>query len=351
MFNGCSFQTCIYGTFKSHKSRNHTPHTLKDFKPEILKTTAFQSLASSDQLLDYQEEEEQGVDEELSCEVLSPEQSTDAIEQLLATTLLQLEYLVHVPVIAVDSFLQELNYIISSASATVSSRVVKDILKQNQVQFEDSLVKDIITALSSSNPVCRAIEKGGCLSTHHRRLKYYKEKFSVVEPVTYLLGKKANFQYVPILKLLQQVLNCKSILDTVLAHYQGKKEFLPGPSQEFKSPEDGKFFTENGLLNADQITISVRLYVDEFEVCNPLGTSRKVHKLCGVYWVLGNLPPGSQSALSSIYLAALFKSVDGKEYGYERVLEPLLQDLQILKLMVYLFLCWATLLKVQCSAL
>lgn len=35
MFEGCSFQTNIYGTFHSHKNRKHCPHTLKYFKSHI----------------------------------------------------------------------------------------------------------------------------------------------------------------------------------------------------------------------------------------------------------------------------------------------------------------------------
>lgn len=46
---------------------------------------------------------------------------------------------------------------------------------------------------------------------------------------------------------------------------------------------------------------------------------------------MGNLPPGSHSKLTSIYLATLCKSDDVKTYGYENVLEPLLQDLSILE--------------------
>lgn len=63
-------------------------------------------------------------------------------------------------------------------------------------------------------------------------------------------------------------------------------------------------------------------------MCNPLDTSRKKHKLCAVYWVLANLP---HSALSSIYLAVLCKSNDVKTYGYDKVSEPLLRDLQTLE--------------------
>lgn len=69
------------------------------------------------------------------------------------------------------------------------------------------------------------------------------------------------------------------------------------------------------------------LYVDDFEMCNPLGTSRKKHKICAVYWNLSNLPAGSHSSLSAIHLALLCKVDDVKTYGYERVLKPLLRDL------------------------
>ena len=68
-----------------------------------------------------------------------------------------------------------------------------------------------------------------------------------------------------------------------------------------------------------------------FEVCNPLGTSRKKHKLCAIYWVIANLPVKYRSSLSSIYLALLCKSVDAKTFGYDRIVEPLLRDLQLLE--------------------
>ncbi len=75
----------------------------------------------------------------------------------------------------------------------------------------------------------------------------------------------------------------------------------------------------------------LNLYVDEFDICNPLGTSRKKHKICAVYWNLSNLPPDSHSSLSSIYLALLCRAEDVRSYGYEKVLEPFLQDLVILE--------------------
>ena len=57
MFVGCTFQTNIYGTFKSHKSRRHTPHSLTDFIPGIVLTTTLASASVHDSSADCLDEE------------------------------------------------------------------------------------------------------------------------------------------------------------------------------------------------------------------------------------------------------------------------------------------------------
>ena len=56
MFVGCKFQTCIYGAFKSDKSRRHTPHTVTYFIPGIVTTTTLVLLLLLGSSADYQEE-------------------------------------------------------------------------------------------------------------------------------------------------------------------------------------------------------------------------------------------------------------------------------------------------------
>ncbi len=80
----------------------------------------------------------------------------------------------------------------------------------------------------------------------------------------------------------------------------------------------------------EEFKISLLFYIDDFELCNPIGTSRKKHKLCGVYWILNNLQ-GCSSTLSSIYLAVLCKTEHVKSYGHSTILEPLLQELVTLE--------------------
>lgn len=51
----------------------------------------------------------------------------------------------------------------------------------------------------------------------------------------------------------------------------------------------------------------------------PLGTSNKKHKMSAVYWVIANV--------ASNYRSTLHSASDLKEYGYAKILHPLIQDL------------------------
>ena len=58
---------------------------------------------------------------------------------------------------------------------------------------------------------------------------------------------------------------------------------------ENKTHVDGVYLRVNGLLTSDEFTIVIGLYIDDLEVANPLGTSKKKHKMCAVYWVIANM--------------------------------------------------------------
>ncbi|RXN05340.1 hypothetical protein ROHU_033485 [Labeo rohita] len=102
-------------------------------------------------------------------------------------------------------------------------------------------------------------------------------------------------------------------------------------SGHFESFQDGSYFKENRLLGDKDLAISLGLYVDEFELCNPLGTSRKIHKIVAMYWMVLNLPSKYRSSLHSIQLAALGKSDDVRFFGYEKFLDPLMKDVKCLE--------------------
>ena len=104
------------------------------------------------------------------------------------------------------------------------------------------------------------------------------------------------------------------VVDRVVENHKAQQTNRQHTEQPtYKSSQDGSHFQENSFLSGDELRILITLYVDDFEICNPLDTSRRKHTLCGIYWTLSNLPPGSHSSLSSIYLAVLCKSDDGEK--------------------------------------
>lgn len=201
-----------------------------------------------------------------------------------------------------------------------------DIFQKHKLQVDRPVIDEIISSLYSGNQLNKAIERGGHLSSAFKRKEYYKAKFNVVEPIEYILDakKKKTFQYVPILKSLQVLLSRKDIVDKLISNHKKQRETETAKKKLCTDLiKDGLYCKENSLLSGEDLGLSVTLYSDDFEVCNPLGTSHKTHKLCSVYWVLSNLPPESHSSLSSIFLTILCKTDNVKSFGYEKVFEPL----------------------------
>lgn len=84
--------------------------------------------------------------------------------------------LVNVPGTAIDEFLQEVYYLLTSASVPVSRGFVIVILKSHNLQIDGSVVEEMVPVICSSNPVPKAIEKGVPLATSYQCKQYYKEK-------------------------------------------------------------------------------------------------------------------------------------------------------------------------------
>lgn len=315
MFNGCSYKSNIYGSFKTHKWRKHNSCTVKDLKSGIFVTSSI-SCYPTDSL-----------NSELDEPTITDSRDFEKeVELKLASLLLKLEHTYLVSSTAVNELLEEL-HLIGTVSVRVSQNTISQFLGDNNCHVEASVVEELAAALCSSNPIQKAIVKQGPLSTSWKRKSYYKREFGVVSPVEYILDKRKqkSLQYVSVLKTLQQLLSS----DTILLKTANLKERYESPLSDkavYSCPFDGEFFRNNKLLSQD-CAISINLYIDDFEICNPIGTSRRKHKICALYWTLGNLSLGCQSSLSSIHLALLVRSDDLKVYGYEAVLEPLISDL------------------------
>lgn len=246
------------------------------------------------------------------------------LERKLALLFLKMQTVLHVPEYAVQEVIQCLNQI-HLLSQPVLQTTIQEIIQKYCVNVDvNYIVSEIMNAVLQNNVLLKHTDKDGSLSTACRRASYIAQQFPVVLPVEYPLDKSGNsVVYVPILKMLQALLSHNDILE---------KALHPETSPEgYHSFRDGTCFKGNPVLNVDEFRIALGLYIDEFEIANPLGTSKKKHKLCAVYWTLANLDSKFRSALHTIQLGLLCKDSTIQKHGYQEVLRPLIQDLVTLE--------------------
>lgn len=171
-------------------------------------------------------------------------------------------------------------------------------------------------------------QENGIFASNFLRKKFFERQFSYIAPVKIRLSNNNNnisfYYYVPILQTIKTLLNIDSVWQ------QCTSEIRPN-CNIYRDILDGECNTKNPFFNGENNSIKIVLYQDSFEICNPLGSSRKKHKVVGVYMNLANLHPWHRSRVEQIQLVALFYEKDIKSYGMCKIFEPIIRDLKILE--------------------
>ena len=127
--------------------------------------------------------------------------------------------------------------------------------------------------------------------------------------------------YIPILESIEQFLSNPRIYDLVTNPSKQCKEGV------FYDINDGICFKSNPIFQLNANAVQLILYHDEVEVCNPLGSHVRKHKVDLYYYALANINPKFCSKLCAIRLVAIVKAKDVVKYGFGKVLIPIVNDL------------------------
>jgi len=188
-------------------------------------------------------------------------------------------------------------------------------------------VRDAIEEEIFNKPVHDlAVGDRGALRSEHMRKKYYKENFDLLEPVEYVLSngvEEHKYHYIPIKQSFANLLKDKSVQKLYNKKEQSRDNIL-------KDFEDGLAFKKNKFFIENPCGIKVILYIDAFEPCDALKAARGKHKILAVYAALGNMPAYCRSIRDPIQLVMLVKDSTIKDFNYEEVFAPLLEDLKSL---------------------
>lgn len=121
-------------------------------------------------------------------------------------------------------------------------------------------------------------------------------------------------------KLTQTKFQYVSMIQTLIAAFQDTefaKMYFEYNEQSKHECEDnvhrdvccGSSFKKINRLEQKNV-LQIQIGIDDFEPCNALKSKAGVHKLCGVYFQLRNIPQDYRSKLSNIYLLAIVQLSD-----------------------------------------
>jgi len=127
------------------------------------------------------------------------------------------------------------------------------------------------------------------VSSDYALVNYLKRQNLLVEPGEYVFPAKdgisdGNYHYVPILDVLQKL----------LSHGDIKVMFTSNRlirATVYRGFADGSLYANDPFFSEHPEALQIQLYIDELELCNPIGAKRSKHKVTAVYYMVGNLHP------------------------------------------------------------
>ncbi|KAJ8667819.1 hypothetical protein QAD02_009482 [Eretmocerus hayati] len=244
-----------------------------------------------------------------------PDPSTLDINRI-AQFYLKLESKLLLPVSTIQEIVSEIINLHSESQAIIKEQLKKKLIGEGILPER---VQEIVEEVFMSDIFSQGHE---VLRTNFRRKKYYKKHFDHVDPEKLDIdkSKKTSFAYIPLLKTLKAVGKDKS----VQFHFHKKRK--PSKSGVLRDFFDGDAFKKNEFFINNPGALEIILYQDAFEIVNPIGSSKKKHKILAVYMTLGNLPEHLRSHTNTMKLVALCKEAEfDHNIVYNRIVSDLLK--------------------------
>ncbi len=230
--------------------------------------------------------------------------------------------------------LREKHQLPSSVHSSVVSNV-QHLLMSSLTDYKNVISGHLEKAgvvLNDELKTCLDIEKqcdslGKHVESEFTLLRYLQHNQQIVMPRSVVIDDskpKQTFQYVPILEVIGKVLSHADIV----AHFRDR---VSRSDNVLEDVCDGTVFKSDAFFELNPQALRIHLYTDEFEVCNPIGPKKGRHKMVGFYYTIGNFHPKFRSQTRFIFLAILVKYKYLQENGYSKILEPLINDLNLLQ--------------------
>lgn len=268
-YKNCQFKSNVYSSFNSHKSKNHQFHSSLDYKDGLVVSQGSDIPQYTHGIASDTTDNEPGPSDslhvaEMQCDV---NKLKCQLKLNLSSLFLKMQSILRVSDTTSQEIFQHMNQIFSLSRPIVKG-TLRETLQKHNLAVSNYVLDELTEAVMNCNVVVSATSKGSELSTAKRRKIFVEKNYPLVMPVQYHLemsGKK--MVYVPILKMIQELFKTTDIF-----HKLQESVSLPG---RCTSCCNGSYFQTNTLLSSGDFSLPLQLYIDDLEIANPLGTSKK----------------------------------------------------------------------------
>ena len=184
--------------------------------------------------------------------------------------------------------------------------------------------------LSSNTPMFSNVFSD--IDSDYKLNKFVESNFMLAMPSEIVLatkasGKPAVFSYVSVTSVLKHML----LNEDIRHHILSRQDVLPN-SDRMTSFVDGSVYADHSFFSKHRDAIRLHFYLDEFEVCNPIGSKRGKHKVLAIYYFIGNLESKYWSEMKFINLCLLvrYQYLKDFDHHYDAILKPLIDELNLL---------------------
>lgn len=179
------------------------------------------------------------------------------------------------------------------------------------------------------------------IRTEYKFLKKLRDELLYKTPTTFLISNHLSEVVVKGVPIL-----CPNRVEGCLMdiQFQIKKYFETGTifsetlenmarlknSKYVENVVNGNFW-KTITFESEGIVIPFFIYLDDFGIDDPLGSKSGRHSICGIYYSFPTIPQYQSSSLSNIFVGGFIKSKDYGEYGNQRSLKPLVDNIKLLE--------------------
>ena len=273
----------------------------------------------------HESEEEEEVSAVAAEQCGSTQEMLNSYHTQLSQILLRLSEVHVLPVVVQTELASSITGLVSSVVSNYKQVICSHLMQNESIPTGHEW--DVVTDTDGMFAALATTVSSRCWLTH-----YLKRHNMIIEPREYTVGLSSvgTYHYVPILLVISKLLSHTDIYEHIREQLQAS---VCRSADILESFYDGQLYKSSSYFTENPNALQVQLYIDELELCNPIGAKRGRHKVTAVYYVIGNIHPRFRTQQRFIHLALLVRHKVIKEVGddYSPILQPLIHDLKLLQ--------------------